>query len=56
MMVVDDEAIVCSYSKALFEIHGHQLETFGIAADAIEFYRESFPYIDLVSPSRRKTL
>ncbi|WP_105104319.1 hybrid sensor histidine kinase/response regulator [Microbulbifer pacificus] len=48
MMVVDDEAIVRSYSKALFEMHGHKVETFGTAAEAIEFYADNFPEIDLV--------
>lgn len=48
MLVVDDEAIVRSYSKALFEMHGHKVETFGTAVEAIEFYRESFPEVDLV--------
>ncbi|MCK7597051.1 PAS domain S-box protein [Microbulbifer sp. CAU 1566] len=48
MMVVDDEAIVRSYSKALFEMHGHQVETFATAEEAIAFYREQFAEIDLV--------
>ncbi|WP_160153469.1 PAS domain S-box protein [Microbulbifer sp. ALW1] len=48
MMVVDDEAIVRSYSKALFEMHGHQVETFATAEEAIAFYRDQFAEIDLV--------
>ncbi|WP_299592335.1 PAS domain-containing sensor histidine kinase [uncultured Microbulbifer sp.] len=48
MMVVDDEAIVRSYSKTLFEMHGHQVDTFATAADAIAFYRQHCADIDLV--------
>ena len=48
MMVVDDEAIVRSYSKTLFEMHGHQVETFATAAEAIDFYRDNHSHIDLV--------
>ena len=48
MMLVDDEAIVRSYSKALFEMHGHQVETFATAAEAIDFYQGNYSEIDLV--------
>jgi len=48
MMVVDDEAIVRSYSKTLFEMHGHRVETFATAAAAIDFYHHNYPDIDLV--------
>ena len=48
IMVVDDEAIVRSYSKTLFEMHGHRVETFATAAEAIEYYRLSYADIDLV--------
>ena len=48
MMLVDDEAIVRSYSKTLFEMHGHHVETFATAHEAIDFYRENFRQIDLV--------
>lgn len=48
MMVVDDEAIVRSYSKTLFEMHGHQVDTFATASEAIAFYRHNCADIDLV--------
>ncbi|WP_239692684.1 hybrid sensor histidine kinase/response regulator [Microbulbifer mangrovi] len=48
MMVVDDEAIVRSYSKTLFEMHGHHVDTFATASEAIAFYRHNFADIDLV--------
>lgn len=48
IMVVDDEAIVRSYSKTLFEMHGHQVDTFATAAKAIEFYSKNFSVVDLV--------
>lgn len=48
IMLVDDEAIVRSYSKTLFEMHGHRVEVFESAEAAIHHYRESFAQIDLV--------
>ncbi|WP_323844628.1 PAS domain S-box protein [Microbulbifer magnicolonia] len=48
IMVVDDEAIVRSYSKTLFEMHGHRVVTFAGAEEAISYYRENFGNIDLV--------
>ncbi|WP_295801384.1 PAS domain S-box protein [uncultured Microbulbifer sp.] len=48
MMIVDDEAIVRSYSKTLFEMHGHQVDTFASAQEAIEYYRGNHQVIDLV--------
>lgn len=48
MMVVDDEAIVRSYSKTLFEMHGHHVDTFATASEAIAFYRHNYAEIDLV--------
>ena len=48
MMIVDDEAIVRSYSKTLFEMHGHQVQTFATAKAAIEYYRSHHQAIDLV--------
>ncbi|WP_250461048.1 hybrid sensor histidine kinase/response regulator [Microbulbifer litoralis] len=48
IMVVDDEAIVRQYSKTLFEMHGHEVETFSCAEEAINFYRENYENIDLV--------
>ena len=48
MMVVDDEAIVRSYSKTLFEMHGHHVDTFATADEAIEFYVQHHADIDLV--------
>ena len=48
IMVVDDEAIVRSYSKTLFEMHGHEVTTFATAEEAISFYRNNFETVDLV--------
>ena len=48
MMVVDDEAIVRSYSKTLFEMHGHHVDTFATAVEAIVFYKQHYRDIDLV--------
>jgi len=48
IMVVDDEAIVRSYSKTLFEMHGHEVATFAGAEEAINFYRQHFEQVDLV--------
>ncbi len=48
MMVVDDEAIVRSYSKTLFEMHGHQVDVFASAEEAIEHYRKFAHQVDLV--------
>ncbi|MFD1216450.1 hybrid sensor histidine kinase/response regulator [Microbulbifer celer] len=48
MMVVDDEAIVRSYSKTLFEMHGHTVDTFASPQEAIEHYRKNSHKIDLV--------
>ncbi|QKX18488.1 PAS domain S-box protein [Microbulbifer sp. YPW1] len=48
MMVVDDEAIVRSYSKTLFEMHGHHVDTFATASEAIAFYGHNYAEIDLV--------
>lgn len=48
IMVVDDEAIVRSYSKTLFEMHGHQVTTFANAEEALDFYRENYEDVDLV--------
>ncbi|WP_406827841.1 PAS domain S-box protein [Microbulbifer sp. ARAS458-1] len=48
MMLVDDEAIVRSYSKALFEMHGHRVDTFATAIEAIEHYEKHYQEIDLV--------
>ncbi|WP_231757560.1 hybrid sensor histidine kinase/response regulator [Microbulbifer elongatus] len=48
MLLVDDEAIVRSYSKTLFEMHGHQVDTFACAVEAITYYEQHFREIDLV--------
>ncbi|MFS1523403.1 response regulator [Microbulbifer sp. 2304DJ12-6] len=48
IMVVDDEAIVRSYSKAIFEMHGHRVETFATAEQAITYYRRYCDNVDLV--------
>ncbi|MGL6161070.1 hybrid sensor histidine kinase/response regulator [Microbulbifer sp.] len=48
IMLVDDEAIVRSYSKTLFEMHGHSVETFAAAEEAINHYRQHYREIDLV--------
>ncbi|MCQ3829686.1 PAS domain S-box protein [Microbulbifer elongatus] len=48
MLLVDDEAIVRSYSKTLFEMHGHQVDTFASAVEAIAYYEQHFREIDLV--------
>ncbi|MEW5248760.1 hybrid sensor histidine kinase/response regulator [Microbulbifer sp. 2201CG32-9] len=48
IMLVDDEPIVHSYSKTLFEMHGHQVVCFGSAEEALNHYREHCQNIDLV--------
>jgi len=48
IMVVDDEAIVRSYSKTLFEMNGHKVVTFATAEQAITYYRQHYDRVDLV--------
>ncbi|WP_444896735.1 hybrid sensor histidine kinase/response regulator [Microbulbifer sp. SSSA005] len=48
IMVVDDEAIVRTYSKALFEMNGHSVVTFATAEQAITYYRKYSDEVDLV--------
>ncbi|WP_444919363.1 PAS domain S-box protein [Microbulbifer sp. CnH-101-G] len=48
IMVVDDEAIVRSYSKTLFEMNGHSVSTFASAEQAITYYRQHYEQVDLV--------
>lgn len=48
IMVVDDEAIVRSYSKTLFEMNGHKVVTFATAEQAITYYRQHCDRVDLV--------
>ncbi|GAB2883833.1 PAS domain S-box protein [Microbulbifer echini] len=48
IMVVDDEAIVRSYSKTLFEMNGHRVVTFASAEQAITYYRQYCDQVDLV--------
>ncbi|MFA0810080.1 hybrid sensor histidine kinase/response regulator [Microbulbifer epialgicus] len=48
IMVVDDEAIVRSYSKTLFEMNGHSVVTFATAEQAITYYRQHCDQVDLV--------
>ncbi|WP_444909992.1 response regulator [Microbulbifer sp. TRSA005] len=48
IMVVDDEAIVRSYSKTLFEMNGHSVTTFASAEQAITYYRQHYDQVDLV--------
>ncbi|WP_444944538.1 PAS domain S-box protein [Microbulbifer sp. ZKSA006] len=48
IMVVDDEAIVRTYSKALFEMNGYSVVTFATAEQAITHYRQYSDEVDLV--------
>ncbi|WP_226648635.1 PAS domain S-box protein [Microbulbifer variabilis] len=48
IMVVDDEAIVRSYSKTLFEMNGHKVNTFASAEQAITYYRQHYEQVDLI--------
>ncbi|MCO1333329.1 response regulator [Microbulbifer sp. OS29] len=48
IMVVDDEAIVRTYSKALFEMNGHSVVAFATAEQAISYYRKYSDQVDLV--------
>ena len=48
MLIVDDEAMVLSYSKQLFSLHGHRVSTFSRPISALEYYRDNWRTLDLV--------
>lgn len=48
IMLIDDEPIVRTYTKTLFEYKGHQVKCFADAYEAIEYYRLNFLSLDLV--------
>ncbi len=48
IMLVDDEQIVRTYTKVLFEKHGHKVISFSMGVQAISYYADHWQEIDLV--------
>ncbi|BFM10198.1 hypothetical protein R50072_03510 [Simiduia litorea] len=48
MLIVDDEAMVLTYSEQLFSLHGHQVYTFSSPMEALSYYRDHWRDFDLV--------